>query len=49
MEVVCPHRRVEVIARREGVEYLRCLDCHQIIEDEDLEPTAAMEDEEPGS
>jgi len=46
MEPVCRHPRTEVIARRDGVDYFRCLDCQQILEDEDLEPTPALEDEE---
>lgn len=46
MEPACRHLRTEVIARRDGVDYLRCLDCHQILEEEDLEPTPSFEDEE---
>lgn len=48
MESICRHPRTEVIARRDGVDYLRCLDCQQILEDEDLEPTPAFDEDEPG-
>ena len=49
MEPVCRHKRTEVIARRDGVDYLRCLDCGQILEEEDLDTSPAweLEDEEP--
>ncbi len=47
MDKVCRHARTQVIARRDGVDYLRCLDCGQILEEEDLEQTPAFEDEEP--
>jgi uncharacterized C2H2 Zn-finger protein len=43
---MCTHLRTEVIARRDGVDYLRCLDCLQILEAEDLEPVPAYDDEE---
>ncbi len=46
MEPMCQHPRTEVIARRDGVDYVRCLDCHQILEAEDLEPVTAYDDEE---
>jgi len=49
MEPLCQHSRTEVIARRDGVDYFRCLDCHQILEEEDLEPVPAPDDEEQGS
>jgi len=32
--------------RRDGVDYLRCLDCDQVFEAEDLEQLPAYEDEE---
>ncbi len=46
MEPVCRHRRTEVIARRGGVDYFRCLDCQQILEAEDLESASLLEEEE---
>jgi len=45
MQPACEHNRTEMIARRDGVEYLECLDCRQIFEAEDLEPVA-VEDED---
>jgi len=49
MEAPCKHARTEVVARRDGVDYVRCLDCRQIFEAEDLEPVPALDDEEPES
>jgi len=34
-----------MITRRDGVDYVRCLDCGQVYEAEDLE-SVAMDDEE---
>jgi Zn-finger protein len=42
----CEHNRTEIIARRDGVEYLECLDCRQIFEAEDLEPVTVEEEDE---
>ena len=38
MQPSCEHTRTEIIARRDGVDYVECLDCRQIFEAEDLEP-----------
>ena len=38
MQTACEHNRTEIIARRDGVDYVECLDCRQIFEAEDLEP-----------
>ena len=46
MPTACEHNRTQIIARRDGVEYVECLDCHQIFEDEDLEPVKVEDDEE---
>ena len=45
MQGPCSHNRIEMIARRDGVEYVRCLDCDQVYEAEDLEPVAVYEEE----
>jgi hypothetical protein len=45
VQLACEHNRTVIIARRDGVDYVECLDCRLIIEAEDLEPVA-MEDEE---
>jgi uncharacterized Zn finger protein len=49
MEAPCQHARTEVVARREGVDYVRCLDCGQIFDAEDIEPVPTLDDEEPDS
>lgn len=46
MEPICKHTRTEVIARRDGVEYVQCLDCRQIFEAEDLESVPVYDDED---
>ena len=45
MATACEHKQTTIIARRDGVDYVECLDCRQIFEAEDLEPVA-VEDEE---
>ena len=45
MPAPCEHKRTMVLARRDGVDYVECLDCRQIFEAEDLEPVM-VEDEE---
>ena len=44
--VMCDHSRTEIIARRDGVDYLECRECHQIFEAEDLEPVPEIDEEE---
>ncbi|MGA7234563.1 MAG: hypothetical protein WBY44_02715 [Bryobacteraceae bacterium] len=46
MQTACDHNRTQIIARREGVEYVECLDCRQIFEAEDLEPVKVEDDED---
>ena len=46
MSPACEHSRTQIIARREGVDYLECLDCRQIFEAEDIEAEKAEEEEE---
>lgn len=46
MQPACEHPRTVVIARRDGVEYLECLDCRQIFEAEDLEEVTVEDEEE---
>lgn len=46
MPTACEHKRTVVLARRDGVEYVECLDCKQVFEAEDLEPVAVEADEE---
>ncbi|MGD0436611.1 MAG: hypothetical protein ABSB86_09095 [Bryobacteraceae bacterium] len=42
----CNHARTEILARRDGVDYVRCLECDQVFEAEDLEVGPAYEDDE---
>jgi len=46
---ICKHPRTEILARRDGVDYVRCLDCDQVFEAEDLEPVPAYDDDEKSS
>ena len=47
MQPACEHTRTVIIARRDGVDYVECLDCRQIFEAEDLDSvTVEKEDEE---
>jgi len=34
-----------MVARRDGVDYLHCLNCGQVYEAEDLEPVAVYEED----
>ena len=45
----CEHSRTEFLMRRDGIDYIRCLDCDQVFESEDLEQIPAFDetDEEP--
>jgi hypothetical protein len=42
----CNHGRTEILARRDGVDYVRCLDCDQVFEAEDLESVPAYEEDD---
>ena len=42
----CEHKRAEFLMRRDGVDYVRCLDCDQVFESDDLEQIAYDEAEE---
>lgn len=35
--------------RRDGVDYLRCIDCDHVFEAEDLERIPALDDEDEGA
>jgi len=43
---MCDHNRTLMIARRDGIDYVECLDCREVFEAEDLEPVAVEEEEE---
>ena len=38
----CEHKRAEFLMRRDGVDYVRCLDCDQVFESDDLEQVARL-------
>ena len=47
----CEHRRVQVVARQQGEQFFECLDCHKILDSDDLgggeaQPEAQPDDEE---
>jgi Zn ribbon nucleic-acid-binding protein len=46
MQTTCDHKKTIIIARRDAVDYVECLDCRQIFEAEDLEPVTVEADEE---
>jgi hypothetical protein len=46
MQPNCMHTRTELIARRDGVDYVRCLDCDQVFESDDLEPAPVTGEDE---
>jgi hypothetical protein len=43
---VCDHKRTEFMMRRDAVDYLRCLDCDQVFEADDLEQVPLYDDVE---
>jgi Zn ribbon nucleic-acid-binding protein len=42
----CQHERTEFLYRRDGVDYVRCLECGHVFEAEDLESVPVYEEEE---
>jgi len=47
---ICQHARTEILARRDGVDYVRCMDCDQVFEAEDLESVPVYdEDDQPAA
>ncbi len=42
----CEHKKSEMLTRRDGVEYVRCLDCGQVFEAEDLEPVSVYDEDD---
>jgi len=46
MQTACEHKNTIVLARRDGVDYVECLDCRQIFEAEDLDPVTVEAEEE---
>jgi len=46
MQTACEHKNTIVLARRDGVDYVECVDCRQIFEAEDLESVTVDNEEE---
>lgn len=44
---ICQHTRTEILARRDGIDYVRCLECDQVMEAEDLEFVPVYDDDQP--
>jgi Zn ribbon nucleic-acid-binding protein len=42
----CEHKRTEFLMRRDGVDYLHCVDCSQVFESDDLEQVSVDDDSE---
>jgi hypothetical protein len=42
----CEHKRAEFLMRRDGVDYVRCMDCDQVFDSDDLEQVGPDEAEE---
>lgn len=42
----CEHTRTEFLMRRDGVDYVRCKDCGQVFESDDLEQLPVYDDAE---
>ena len=45
----CMHGRTEILARRNGVDYVRCLDCDQVFEAEHPEAVPSYEEHDQPS
>ncbi len=46
MQPACEHTRTVILARRDGVDYVECLDCRQVFEAEDLESVTVETEED---
>ena len=40
----CEHKRTEFLMRRDGIDYIRCIDCDQVFEADDLEQAPVYEE-----
>jgi hypothetical protein len=41
----CDHNKTEMLARRDGIDYVHCLECGQVLEAEDLEQVSVYDEE----
>lgn len=44
--LLCEHKRTEFLMRRDGVDYLRCVDCDEVFEADDLEQVSVYDEAE---
>ena len=42
----CEHNRTEFLMRRDGIDYVHCVECGQVFEADDLEQAPAYEESE---
>lgn len=42
----CEHVKTEFMMRRDGVDYLRCIQCDSVFEAEDLESSPDLDDDD---
>jgi hypothetical protein len=42
----CQHERTEFLYRRDGIDYVRCLDCDQVFEADDLDTVPVYEEDD---
>jgi hypothetical protein len=42
----CSHKRTEFLYRRDGIDYVRCLECSTVCDADDLETVAIYDEEE---
>lgn len=42
----CSHNRIEFVYRRDGIDYVHCLECNTVCDAEDLEAIPAYDDDE---
>jgi Zn ribbon nucleic-acid-binding protein len=42
----CEHNRTEFLMRRDGVDYVHCVECGQVFESDDLEQVSLYEEAE---
>ena len=42
----CEHKRTEFLMRRDGVDYVHCVECGQVFESDDLEQVSVYDETE---
>jgi len=44
----CEHNRTEFLMRRDGIDYVHCVECGQVFESDDLEQVSSYDESEEG-